>query len=420
MNPLAVAAVWAGAGVAGAAVLPAARARRLGVLVPFAGLVALLLALVAPGVPIPAAGGPGALHLDRTTQGLLMACAISLVLMLVLAPTIEGPELLTVGLAGAATIVAVTATNPVVWALGLLGAVGVLALRWIAVAPGRATLAAGRVAVGGSAALLAAAPFLPVAEAASGSRPVLVSALLACGLAAVLGLVPLGGWAVGALGSLRGAEVAVWPLMVAPAVLLSAERIQLALPPLGSATFARIILAMGLATAVWGGFQAVRANPDRRYARVFIADLGLAAAAIGTGHPGLAQSGGLFLMLTHLVTGPLLLQRVQPATSRPRRVAWLLLSGIPPAPSFWGRFLLLEALGQVSSAVLVFALLPMGLLFLSAVLGARPARDREEEGAQSPGPRGLATRAAAWLVVAAGLALGVASQSGAALIFGGS
>ena len=79
--------------------------------------------------------------------------------MLVLAPTIEGPELLTVGLVGAATIVAVTATNPVVWALGLVGAVGVLALRWIAVAPGRATLAAGRVAVGGSAALLAAAPF---------------------------------------------------------------------------------------------------------------------------------------------------------------------------------------------------------------------------------------------------------------------
>jgi formate hydrogenlyase subunit 3/multisubunit Na+/H+ antiporter MnhD subunit len=207
--------------------------------------------------------------------------------------------------------------------------------------------------------------------------------------------------------------------MIAPAVLLSAERIQLALPPLGSATFARIILAMGLATAVWGGLQAVRANPDRRYARVFIADLGLAAAAIGAGHPGLAQSGGLFLVLTHLVTGPLLLQRVQPATSRPRRVAWLLLSGIPPAPSFWGRFLLLEALGQVSSAVLVFALLAMGLLFLSAVLGARPARDREEPGGQSPGSRGLATRAAAWLVVAAGLALGVASQSGAALIFGG-
>jgi hypothetical protein len=62
----------------------------------------------------------------------------------------------------------------------------------------------------------------------------------------------------------------------------------------------------------------------------------------------------------------------------------------------------------------------MGLLFLSAMLGARPARDRELQGGQSPGPRGLATRAAAWLVVAAGLALGVASQSGAALIFGGS
>lgn len=418
MNPLAVAAVWAGAGVAGAAILPAARVRRLAVLVPFAGLAALVVALVAPAATAPFSGSPGVLHLDRTTQGLLMASAISLVLTLVLAPTVEGPEALTIGLVGAAAVIALTATSPVVWSLALLGAAGVIALRWIAVVPGRVTLASGRIAVAGAAVLLAAAPFLPVADVGTAPRPVLVSALLACGLAALLGLLPVGGWALGGMRTLRSVEAAVWPLLVAPAALLSAQRILPTLPLIGQTTFGHIILGMGLGTAVWSGFQALRAAPAGRYPRVLIADVGLAAATIGSGHPGLAQTGGLFLMATHLLLAPLLLQPAQASTTRQRTLAWLLLSGIPPAPSFWGRLILLEALAQVSPVTLVFTLAALGMLSIAAVLGARRTGELGPAG-QRPARTGQAAAVAAWLIVIGGIALGALSQGGATFIFGG-
>ncbi len=418
MTPLAVAAVWAGAGLTGAAVLPAARLRRLGVLVPFAGLTALLFAVVVPHLAVPTGGAPGALQLDRTAQGLLMAAAISVALMLVMAPTIEGPELITLGLVGASAVIALTATSPVVWALALLGGVATIALRWIAVAPGRVTLAAGRVAIGGGAVLLAAAPFLPVAGVAAGARPVLVAALLACGAAALLGLLPLGGWALGGVATLRPVEASAWPLLLAPAVLLSAERMPAALPVLGAATLGSLLLGMGVATSLWHGFFALRVPEERRYARVFVADLGLAAAAIGSGHPGLAQTGGLFLVLTHLLVGPLLLQPPERWRSRPRRLAWLLLSGVPPTPAFWGRFLLLEGLGQVSVATLILVALAMGLAFLAAVLGARGSGESPSGRGIAAGPHGMAALAAGWLVVVAGAALGLLSQAGATAIFG--
>src|SRR5207244_3550937 len=79
----------------------------------------------------------------------------------------------------------------------------------------------------GAAALLAAAVFQPLPRAAEGVEPVLVGILVAGGLAALLALLPLGGWATAGFDSLRGIDVAPWQLLVAPAVLLTAE----ALPP---------------------------------------------------------------------------------------------------------------------------------------------------------------------------------------------
>jgi len=417
VSPLGAAAVWAGAGIAGAVFLPALRLRRLAALVPLLAFVAVLLVSVLPGVTLPTDTSPGAFHMDRTTQGLLMASAVSVVLMLILSPPAAGAEVRTLGIAGAAAVVALTSAHPVVMTLALLTAAAAVALRWIARAPGHTTLAAGRVAIAGGAILVAATAFLPVADVLAGPRPVVASALLAGGLATLLGLLPVGGWALGGMLRLRGVEAAVWPLVVAPAALLVAQRIQLILPPLGVATFGHVILTMGLLTAVWHGFQATRAAPGGRYARVLVADLGLAAAAIGSGHTGLAQAGGLFLITCHLLMAPVLLQPPGQPDQRPRRLAWLLLSGVPPAPSFWGRFLLLEGLSQVSATVLTFTLVPMGLLFVASVLGARGAAAGRVQASDAP-PARPARLAAAWAAVAGAVAMGLFSTTAAAFIFG--
>lgn len=410
-----VAAVWAGAGVAGAWILPALRLRRLGLLVPLAGLLAVLTVSVT-SAPVPGGGAPGMLGLDRIAQGLIAAGAGSLALTMLLAPALEGPQMRTLGLAGAAVVVALATGNAIVWAAALVGALAVLALRWIATAPGRATFASGRVAVPGAAALLGAAPFLPVAGVLTGPRPVLVSGLVATGVAALTGLLPLGGWVVGALTSVAAVDSAVWAALVAPAALLAAQRIELQLPPLALVYFEGILTVLGLATVLWQGINAQRTAGRARYTRVLLADVALAAVATGTGHSGAALMGLLLLTITHLTAAPLLLQDAQ-VRPRARRLTWLLLCGVPPGPSFWGRFAVLEALSQSSFWGMVTALVAMALLFAASLRAAlRPEDPRRPE--PVPGLRALGVDAGAWCLFGSGLVAGLAPGAALAVVFG--
>ena len=414
MSPLAVAAVWAGTGIAGGALLPQLRLRRLGVLVPVAGL-AVVLTVSLAAAAVPGSAPPAALSLDRVSQGLIAAAAVSMAATLLLAPSIEAAQLRTIGLAAAAVVVALSSGNAIVWSAALVGSQCVLALRWIATTPGRATFTAGRVAVPGAAALLGAASFLPIVGVLTGARPVLASGLLACGIAAIAGLLPLGGWAIGALTTVAATDSAVWVVLLAPAVLLSALRLEPVLPPLALSYFEGILTVLGLATALWQGVIAQRLAGRARYVRILLADVALAATAIGTGHAAQALPALLLLAVTHMAASPLLLQ--EPAVRpRARPVTWLLVCGLPPGPSFWGRFAVLEALSQSSFWGMVAALVGMVLLFVAALVASM----RREDGrpAEPLRLRQLTDEGAAWAVFGGGLAAGLVPGAALTLIFG--
>lgn len=414
MSPLAVAAVWAGTGIAGGALLPRLRLRRLGILVPVAGLAVVVTASLASAA-VPGSAAPAALSLDRVSQGLIAAAAGSLAATLLLAPSIEAAQLRTIGLAAAAVVVALASGNAIVWAVALVGSLCVLALRWIATSPGRATFTAGRAAVPGAAALLGAAAFLPVVGVLTGARPVLASGLLACGIAAIAGLLPLGGWAIGALTTVAAADSAVWVVLLTPAVLLSALRLEPVLPPLALSYFEGILTVLGLATALWHGIIAQRLAGRARYVRVLLADVALAATAIGTGHAAQALPALLLLAVTHMAASPLLLQEPA-ARPRARPVTWLLLCGLPPGPSFWGRFAVIEALSQSSFWAMVSALVVMVLLFVAALVAS--VRRDDARPAELFGLRQLTDEGAAWAAFGGGLVAGLVPGAALTLIFG--
>ena len=146
-------------------------------------------------------------------------------LVIALHPSIDVSSARTIGVVGASVTLAMASGDPLLTALALTAAVGTLALRWIGQVPGRATLAAGRIAGSGTAALIAASPFLPLSGFTTGARPVVVGGLLVAGVAALLAIYPLGGWAAGVLSVLRPLDVAPWLVLLVPIVLLLAERI---------------------------------------------------------------------------------------------------------------------------------------------------------------------------------------------------
>ena len=413
MTPLAVAAVWAGTGIAAGALLPRLKLRRLAILVPLAGLAVVLAVSLAPAA-VPGGSPPGALGLDRVAQGLIAAAAGSLLATLVLAPSIDPAESRVIGLAAGAVVVALASGSAIVWSVALVGTLCVLAVRWITCAPGRATFTAGRVAVPGAAALLGAASFLPVTGVLTGARPVLVSGLLACGIAAIAGLLPLGGWAIGTLTTAAAADTAVWAVLIAPAALLSALRLEPVLPPLALSYFEGILTVLGLASALWQGIIAQRVTGRARYVRLLLADIALAATAIGTGHASQAQTALLLLAVTHMAAAPLLLQE-QGVRARARSVTWLLLCGVPPGPSFWGRFAVIEALSQSSFWGMVTALVVMAMLFVAPLVASLR---RDDTPADPRRLRALTSEVAAWCVFSGGLIAGLVPGAVLTLIFG--
>src|SRR5258708_1381596 len=134
----------------------------------------------------------------------------------------------------------------------------VLGVRWIAASPGRAALATGRIAGLGAAALLAAAAFVPRAGPAVDTRTALAGGLLAGGISAELGLVPLGGWVAGAISAVRSVDLAPWVLLLAPAMLFSVGLLLPLQAPGTRTPLANTLFGLGLATALYNAVQAMR------------------------------------------------------------------------------------------------------------------------------------------------------------------
>lgn len=408
-----IAAAWLGLGVLASAVLRR-RTARLVALVPLAGAGLTFLAARST-VPSISLGGLSAITgLDRAGQGVLVVAGVSMAVVVALHPSVHVSVARSIGMVGAAVTIAMASSDPLVTALALTAAIATLVIRWISLSPGRSTLAAGRVAGGGTAALVAASPFLPLTGFTTGFRPVVVGAMLAIGFAALLAVYPLGGWAAGLLGSLRPLDVAPWLVLLVPVVLLIAERIPGGVLGDGIPVFEHLLLIVGLGSAAWGGLWAVRGPARTRYGRIFMADIALSIAAVGGGRLSPAVVGALVMVLTHLTLAPILLRSGESGLRWPRRVAWALLSGVPPSPSFWGRLLILEALAAGNVGSTIAAVFAMTAIFVATVMACSTTIPV----VTGSGWRARIPDAVAWGLVAVAIAIGLAPQSISGFVFG--
>jgi hypothetical protein len=401
MSVAPVAISWAVAGVLAALLLPRTRRRRLAALVPLAAAIAALASL-GGGADLSAASATGGLLLGRPASGLVLLSALAATLCLLLSPPSDSGEVLVIAACGALSAVALATGSPLVWGVCFAAGTALFGVRWVAATPARATLAAPRVATLGAATLMAASPFLPVDLAAVPSRAHLAGALLAGGIGAGFGLVPLGGWVIGGARQVRGSALAPWALLLLPALLLSVQPLQSVLPPAARGPLGGILLPAGAISALWAAARGLSSADGERYPRALLVDLGLVAMGLATPQPG-ARLGSLLLMVTHLCVGPLLLQDPTSAGARPRRVAWAALSGVPPGPAFWGRFALLTALTTGFGGALLLATLPVtGAVLVISIRAALAASS------QSPASRaGRAVRLAAWVPPLAAVTVGL-------------
>jgi hypothetical protein len=143
-------------------------------------------------------------------------------------------------------------------------------------------------------------------------------------------------------------------------------------------------------------------------------DIALCIAAVGGTRNSPAVTGALIIVLSHLTLAPILLRPAEAGLVWPRRVAWALLSGVPPSPAFWGRFLLLEALAAGNVDSTIAAVFAMTGIFIATVMACSMRIAR----APAAGWRARVPEAGAWLLVAAGIAIGIAPQSVSTFVFG--
>jgi hypothetical protein len=151
-----------------------------------------------------------------------------------------------------------------------------------------------------------------------------------------------------------------------------------------------------------------------RYGRVFMADIALCVAAVEGAAASPALTGALIILVTHLCLAPILLRPERAGLLWPRRVAWALLSGVPPSPTFWGRLLLLEALAAGNVGSTIAAVIAMASIFIATVMAC------SSRAVVTPvrGWRGRFPELAAWLLLAVGIAIGLAPQSLTRFVFG--
>ena len=403
MSPAPLAAAWLVPGLVAAALATRTHRLRVAAVVP---LVAAAVALLTQGGGADLAPelAPGGLALGQPAAGAALLGALVMTIAWLLAPPADAGEILAVAAAGALSAVALATGSPLVWGLALLGAATLVGMARVAAGPARATLAGLRVTALGATALVAAAPFLPVDASLPAPRVHLAGGLLATGVAALLALVPFGGWVTGAGRSVRPASLLPYVVFVLPAVVLPAQALQLALPPGSRAVLGAVMLPLGSLTAAFAAVTALLAADRDRYPRVLVADLGLVGLGLAAQQDG-ARLGSLLLLVTHMVVAPLLLAEPSAGAARPRRFAWLALSGVPPSPAGWGRLALVSALtGAYGGGPLVVMLPTLGAL-LAVSLRAIAAAHRAPA---ADAAAGRAAWTAAWLVPAAAIAFGLA------------
>lgn len=374
---------------------------------------AVLVPLLAAAVAVASLGGgsdlapdlvPGGFALGQAAAGVALLGALAMTVAWLLAPPADAGEILAVTSGGALSVVALGTGSPLVYGVALFGATAIIGMARVAASPGRGTLAGLRVTALGAAAMVAAAPFVPVDDSLPAPRLHLAGGLLATGVAALLALVPFGGWLTGSGRSGRLATLLPYVVFVIPAVVLPAQTLQLALPSASRAILGFVMLPLGAVTAAWSSLTALLA-PDRdRYPRVLVADLGLIALGLAAQEDA-ARLGSLLLLLSHLMVAPLLLAEPAVELSRPRRLAWLALSGVPPSPAAWGRLALIAALTAAYGGAPLVVTLPVVGLVLAVCLRAIGAA-RAAPAAATTVSR--TTRLAAWLVPAGALAFGLA------------
>lgn len=373
MTTVMVVVVWLVAGCVGALV---ARWWKWGaILAPVGGAIATLLARHAQDLG-PLQGGtwvaPG---LDSVGIVVGTVAAIAWFGALCAAEERTASDAWACGIGGAALIVALSAQQPFVWAESLtVGVTAVIWRWWSSHLPGGERMEMARMLALGAALCVVATPFLGPNLVPIGPRSALEGGLLAGGVTALIALPPLGGW-VRSLPALDSRFLVGWSSMVVPAALVGAARMMPQLPLETQTALSDVLLVVGLTCAVYHALFAVW-KPRDRPSRTLMADIGLAAAGIGSTHVVGAQ-GALVLLVMWACAAPLVWSLTLPAL--PRRLAWLSVCGFPATVGFWGRFLVLQALAGTNSAALEVGVLVVFLITASALLGAvaRPTHGRD-------------------------------------------
>ncbi|HUY56896.1 MAG TPA: hypothetical protein VMV12_03600 [Candidatus Micrarchaeaceae archaeon] len=336
---------------------------------------AISLALVAsvathPPSSLLVEGGLGTLRLSRLSVGLLVGGWTASVLELGVAhrPRISASTIsatIVMGVTACAALL-VTAVVPLVLLLAFTCAFcwG----RWQRIAgPVLPIRSLGRQAALLLCALLAGAAVLP-SQRIGAAPAALAGMLLVGGLGGVVGLLPLSSW-VGALSRVSPAEAATWRIWLVPLGVVAIARVLVATPTSLTQVMQFLLVALGLATAIFWGGAGFRAEPGIRYWRVLQADVGFMCVGIGSGDPqGLAAA--LLLIAVHWLAGAAL---SEPGGARSHLVAWVGLSGVPPFGGFTGRLLAVVGAAFMGPVVVALLLMAFGLQLASCGAGVREA-----------------------------------------------
>lgn len=312
--------------------------------------------------------GLGSLVASRVAAGVLVGGLGALALELLVAGD-TGPGPAAVALALLVTIPAALAlltTGMVPLALGAGLLLAMIWVRWQRVAgPQLPVRSLARQAVLVLAALLAAAALMPSARLDS-APPVLEAMLLAGGVTGLLGVLPFSSW-VGAAIRVGRSEASVWRVWALPVGVLVGARLIATSPTSVALPLQELLVALGVASALFWSLRAALGPFQARYWRVLAADTGLICVAVGLGSAE-ALAAALLLVLAHWLGGAVLGEE---SGTRSQLLAWIGLSGIPPFGGFAGRILIVIAAAGVSFTLMWSLLLVMGLQLAAAASAMR-------------------------------------------------
>ncbi len=347
---------------------------RFGFVAPWAAAAGTLLVHHAPALGAFAdAGAPLSMGIDPAAQFVIILACFSIGCAMLLSPGASPGDIWAAAAVGAAATAALAARQPVPWAVSIAFCSGAVGLRWISGRPSRAALGAGRMLGVGTTCLLLSVALYPASGPGIGPLASLEGGLLAAATVSLLALAPLGAWA--AVGCVQESPVnaVLWIAAVVPVTLLTVVRLQFHMKIGTLVPYFDVPLVLGLGTALFQGVGALRVSGNRRYVRVLLADIGLAAAGFGTSH-WQGAVGGVILLAAQATVAPILLQVPGTIPARLVQLAEVSLSGIPPSLSFWGRFLILQSLALANVGALDAGIAVVAMLLLATLTPLVPIR----------------------------------------------